>query len=118
MKGKRPYRYSDWPKSTVRIGCAPGVPIYVSVPFWRGQLPVINKIADHLVIASPDVVGLAALSYVTTFATREALFAAIAQANDLYAVRGKVPKLAFPLEWSDTPWGRCSAKSEGQLSSR
>jgi hypothetical protein len=72
----------------------------------------MRKIADHLVIATPDVVTYAALSYVTTLVTREALFEALARANDTFGLQGKPPTLSFPLEWPDTPWGQCSARQE------
>lgn len=108
-------RHDEWPKSPIRAATHPSRPIYISVPFWKGQLPVMDKIAGHLVVATPDVVTYAALSYVTQFVTRETLFEAFAKAHDLYGLQGKPPKLAFPLEWPDTPWGRTSAKFSNQL---
>jgi hypothetical protein len=96
----------DWPKSPIRAAGAPDHPIYITVPFWRGQLPVMHKVSSHLFIATPDVVTFAALSYVSAFVSREALFEDLAKAHDLYGLQGKPAKLAFPLEWPDDSPGQ------------
>ncbi len=96
-------RYNDWPKSPIRANVAPDVPLYISVPFWRAQLPFLRCISDHLATPTSDLMTAAALGYVSTFVTREALLETLAKDVERYCVRGKIPKMPFHLEWPDTP---------------
>lgn len=108
-------KYDDWPRSPIRKAMAPSVPVYISIPMWPGQLPVLTKIGGHLQIPASDLVTYAALSFVTSFATREELFTAFKEADRTFGRRGMRATLCFPLEWPDTPWATRTAKFTAEL---
>lgn len=106
---------ADWPTSPIRAAIRPSVPAYMSVPFWRGQLPVLHKVADHLSVATPDFTSIAALAYISSFGTRVALFEQLARDVQHYAVKGKPAVLQFPLEWADSKSGRYHEREWGAI---
>lgn len=113
-KAKRTTREDG--KSPFRAATRPSVPLYfpvsITLPLWRKQMPALFKIAGHMRVPPPDLMAFAAMAFVAQFPTKEALFAALEEACERYAIQGNPVELPFPLSWPDTPSGMASAESE------
>lgn len=81
----------------------PHIPLYQTVPLWREQFAMLQKVAANLEQQTPDVIAAAALAYLASFPDRKSLVEGMSEALERYGRRGKPLKLQARFDWPDLP---------------